>query len=75
MCIYPHGSRIFMIAHALIPLSLAARLTTMSLHNTGKSALPDMHSTQGYTMPECTYIQQSMSACVITNMLHFDSAL
>ena len=31
MCIYPHGSRVFMIARTLILLSLAARLTTVSL--------------------------------------------
>ena len=31
MCIYPHGSRVFMIARAYILLSLAARLTTVSL--------------------------------------------
>ena len=31
MCIYPHGSRVFMIVRALILLFLAARLTTVSL--------------------------------------------
>ena len=31
MCMYPHGSRVFMIACVLILLSLAMRLTTVSL--------------------------------------------
>ena len=31
MCIYPDGSRVFMIAWVLILLSLAAQLTTVSL--------------------------------------------
>ena len=32
-----------------------------------------MHDAQGRAVPdgECIYIRQSMSACVITNMLHF----
>ena len=33
MCIYPHGSRVFMIARVLILLFLAARLTAVSLDN------------------------------------------
>ena len=31
MCIYPHGSLVFMIVRTLILLSLAMRLTTVSL--------------------------------------------
>ena len=30
MCIYPHGSHVYMIARALILLSLAEPLTTVS---------------------------------------------
>ena len=44
-------------------------------YNSGKSALPDIstHDNQGHAPPkgEYIYIRQNTSACVITNMLHF----
>ena len=46
---------------------------TISMHIvTGKSALPDIYIHDAAAPEgECIYIRQSMSACVITNTLHF----
>ena len=54
MCIYPHGSRVFMIARALILLSLAARLTIVSLdaYLTSNSYLPPCGLTSCYAHPK-----------------------
>ena len=44
MCIYPHGSRFFIIARTLILLSLTAQLTTVSLDFIPRTYYKGLHS-------------------------------
>ena len=76
MCIYMYIYYIYMHIYTYIYTHTYICIS----YNTGKSALPDIHtwcprahSARGRTAPEgeCIYIRQSTSACVITNMLHF----